>query len=122
VFSNTDLLGSRIRNYGRMYQRRVLFTIGVTYQTVPAQVRRIPAIIREIGEEHDNVRFDRAHFQAFGESALLFEIVYYVLTADYNLHMDIQQSINLTLLERLSVEGVEFAYPTRTLLVSGMSP
>jgi small-conductance mechanosensitive channel len=105
-----------------MYQRRILFSIGVTYQTTPAKVRRIPAIIREIVEEHDKVRFDRAHFQAFGDSALLFEIVYYVLTADYNQFMDIQQSINLALLERLSVEGVEFAYPTRTLLVSGMSP
>jgi small-conductance mechanosensitive channel len=122
VFSNTDLLSSRIRNYGRMYQRRVLFSIGVTYQTTPAKVRRIPVIIREIVEEHDKVRFDRAHFQAFGDSALLFEIVYYVLTADYNQFMDVQQSINLALLERLSVEGVEFAYPTRTLLVSGMSP
>lgn len=31
VFSNSDLLGSRIQNYGRMKERRVAFEIGVTY-------------------------------------------------------------------------------------------
>lgn len=33
VFSNSDLLKSRIRNYGMMYQRRVVQQIGVTCQT-----------------------------------------------------------------------------------------
>lgn len=121
VFSNTDLLNSRIRNYGRMYERRVVSSIGVTYQTPVAKLRRIPEIIREIVEGQDKVRFDRAHFQAFGDSALAFEIVYYVLTPDYNYYMDVQQSINLALFERLAEEGVEFAYPTQTVFVSGVT-
>jgi small-conductance mechanosensitive channel len=119
VFSNTDLLNSRIRNYGRMFERRIVSSIGVTYQTPVAKLRRIPEIIREIVEEQDRVRFDRAHFQTFADSALTFEIVYYVLTPDYNYYMDVQQNINLALFERLAAEGVEFAYPTRTVFVSG---
>ena len=119
VFSNTDLLTSRIRNYGRMFERRVVSSLGVTYQTPAAKVRRIPAIIREIVEGQSKVRFDRAHFQTFGESALVFEYVYYVLTPDYNHYMDVQQNVNLALLERLAAEGVEFAYPTQTVFVSG---
>jgi small-conductance mechanosensitive channel len=119
VFSNADLLSSRIRNYGRMFERRVVFSIGVTYQTPAAKVRRIPSMVREIVEGHDKVRFDRAHFKAFGDSALQFEIVYYVLTSDYNFHMEVQQSINLALLEEFAAEAIEFAYPTRTVLVSG---
>jgi small-conductance mechanosensitive channel len=119
VFSNTDLLSSRIRNYGRMFQRRVVSSIGVTYQTPAAKLRRIPEIIRAIVEGQGKVRFDRAHFQAFGDSALTFEIVYFVLTADYNHYMDVQQSINLAIFEQLAAEGVEFAYPTQTVFVSG---
>jgi len=119
VFSNTDLLNSRIRNYGRMFERRVLSSIGVIYQTPAEKLRRIPTIIREIVEKQDKVRFDRAHFQKFSDSALTFEFVYYVLTPDYNYYMDVQQSINLALFEQLAAEGVEFAYPTQTVFVSG---
>ncbi len=119
VFSNSDLLSSRIRNYGRMFERRVVSSIGVTYQTPAAKLRRISEIIREIVQEQDKVRFDRAHFQAFSDSALTFEFVYYVLTPDYNHYMDVQQSINLALFEQLAAEGVEFAYPTQTVFVSG---
>ena len=115
IFSNNDLLSSRIRNYGRMFERRVEFSLGVTYQTSIDKLRRIPTIIREAIESQDRVRFDRAHFQSYGDFALIFEAVYYVLSPDYNVHMDIQQSINLTIYDRFAAEGVKFAYPTQTL-------
>ena len=117
VISNTDLLGSRIRNYGRMFERRVVFKLGVTYQTPRDKLKLIPQILREAILEQDKVRFDRAHFQAYGASSLDFEIVYYVLGPDYNLYMDIQQAINLRIHERFEQEGIEFAYPTQTLYV-----
>ncbi len=118
VFSNNDLLGSRIRNYGRMFERRIVFSLGVTYQTTPEQLRAAPTIIREAIEAHDKVRFDRAHFQSYGDFALLFEVVYYVLSADYNLYMDIQQAVNLSIYERFAAAGIEFAYPTQTILLA----
>ena len=119
IFSNNDLLGSRIRNYGRMYERRVLFTLGVTYQTAAADLKRIPAIVREAIEAQDPVRFDRAHFQKYGDFALIFEAVYYVLSPDYNLYMDIHQAVNLIVYERFAEAGIQFAYPTQTLYVTG---
>jgi small-conductance mechanosensitive channel len=118
IFSNQDLLGSRIRNYGRMFERRVVFSLGVTYQTPPEKLKRIPTIIREAIEAQDKIRFDRAHFQKYGDFALIFEVVYYVLAADYNLYMDIQQAINLIIYERFTEEGIEFAYPTQTLYLA----
>jgi small-conductance mechanosensitive channel len=119
VFSNTDLLNSRIRNYGRMFERRVVLSLGVTYQTPTEKLKALPGIIRAAIEAHGSkVRFDRAHFSTFGESALQFEAVYYVLSRDFNLHMDIQQQINLTLFERFAAEQVEFAYPTQTLFLT----
>jgi small-conductance mechanosensitive channel len=123
VFSNTDLLGSRIRNYGRMYQRRVVFSLGVIYQTPAEKLEAIPEMIRSAIEAHGSkVRFDRAHFSSLGDSALLFEAVYYVLSADFNLHMDIQQQINLTLFGRFAAEGIEFAYPTQTVFMTRARP
>jgi small-conductance mechanosensitive channel len=118
VFSNNDLLSSRIRNFGRMFQRRVLFTLGVTYQTSAEQLRRISEIIREAITAQQNVRFDRAHFQSYGDFALVFEAVYYVLSPDYNKYMDTQQAINLRIFEEFEREGIEFAYPTQTLYVN----
>ena len=117
VFGNGDLLGSRIRNYKRMAERRIVFSFGVVYQTPADRLEAIPGIVREIVESQAKTRFDRAHFKAFGDFSLNFEVVYYVLEPDYTLYMDIQQQINLALYRRLEEEGIEFAYPTQTLYV-----
>ncbi|GAB5518377.1 MAG: mechanosensitive ion channel family protein [Rhodothermales bacterium] len=117
IFSNSDLLGSRIRNYKRMYERRIVFGIGVTYQTEKAQLEAIPGMMRTIIESLDDVRFDRCHFKAFGNFSLDFETVYYVTQPDFALYMDRQQSINLGLFEQFAEAGIEFAYPTQTLFV-----
>ena len=117
MFANSDLLKSRIRNYGRMYERRVEFNIGVTYQTPRDKLAKIPGIVREAVEGQDNTRFDRSHFFEYGDSALVFVSVYFVLGPDYNEYMDIQQAINLHIHERFEQEGIEFAYPTQTVFV-----
>jgi len=118
VFSNNDLLGSRIRNFKRMYERRVVFAFGVIYQTRYEQVAAIPGMVKAIIEAQDNTRFDRAHFKAYGNSSLDFEVVYYVLVPDYNAYMDIQQAINLALFKQFEEKGIDFAYPTRTVFVT----
>jgi small-conductance mechanosensitive channel len=116
IFANGELLKGRIRNYKRLYERRNSFTLDVTYGTPRNVVARIPQILREIVEAQQPVRFDRSHFSAYGDSSLRFETVYYVLDPDYNRHMDIQQAIFLGVLERFEREGIEFAYPTRTVI------
>ncbi|MFH1339122.1 MAG: mechanosensitive ion channel family protein [Candidatus Omnitrophota bacterium] len=118
VFSNTDLTNARVRNYKRMGKRRVVFRVGVTYQTTLQQVKEIPKIIKNAIEKIKDTAFDRAHFFAFGDFSLVFEVVYYVLSADYNKYMDIQQEINLAIKEEFEKLGIEFAYPTQTLYIS----
>jgi small-conductance mechanosensitive channel len=114
VFSNTDLLKSRIHNYRRMAERRVAFSVGLDYGTPYDKVAAVPAMLRQTVEAQKPVRFDRAHFAKYGDSALIFEVVYYVLSADYNVHMDVQQAINLDILRRFAAEKIEFASPART--------
>jgi small-conductance mechanosensitive channel len=117
VFSNADLLSSRIRNFGRMSERRVVFSIGVTYQTAADTLERVPGLIRAAIESQDRARFDRSHFASYGDSALNFETVYYVESPDYATHMDILQAVNLELYRCFEAEKIEFAYPTQTLFI-----
>ena len=122
VFANSDLLNSRIRNYKRMHERRVVFSFGVVYQVTPLQIEAIPSLVRTCIEAQPKTRFDRAHFKEYGDSALVFEAVYFVLDADYNVYMDIHQAVLVALLRALGEHGIDFAYPTRTLYVQTATP
>ena len=122
IFSNTDLLKSRIRNFKRMQERRVVLTIGVSYDTAPDTVARIPDMLREAVESQEQVRFDRSHFMSYGESALNFETAYFVLTPDYLTYANKNQAVNLAVLRRFATEKIDFAFPTRTIVVRGAAP
>lgn len=117
IFANNELLKSRIRNLKRMYERRVVFTVQVTYGTPLEKLESIPGILRAAVERRKQTRFDRAHLKEFADSALAFEVVYYVLAPEYNLFMDTQQAINLEIYRRFSEDHIEFAYPTHTVFL-----
>lgn len=113
VYSNSELLKSAVQNYKQMRERRILFTLGVAYRTPYEKLAAIPTIIREVIAAQPNTRFDRAHLKEFGEFALRFEVVYFMLVPDFNAYMDVHQAVHLALLRRFREEGIEFAYPTR---------
>jgi small-conductance mechanosensitive channel len=118
VFSNSDLLNSRIRNYKSMDHRLVVFTLNITYDTPYKKLQKIPKILKGIVEAQPKVTFNRAHFKGYDPSALTYEVVYTVNTADFNLYMDIQQEINLEIFRRFHEDGINFAYPTQTILLN----
>ncbi|MGH7540274.1 MAG: mechanosensitive ion channel family protein [Gemmatimonadota bacterium] len=115
AISNGELLRTRIRNFGRMFERRALFSIGVTYQTPRDKLELIPTIIREAIERHENTRFERSHFKQYGAYSLDFETVFFVTQPEYNAYMDVQQAVNLEIHRRFEEEGIEFAYPTQVV-------
>jgi small-conductance mechanosensitive channel len=120
IFSNSDLTSSRVRNLKRMESRRVLFTLGVTYETTFEKLKEIPDIIKNIILKLDEVTFDRVHFSTYGDFSLNFEIVYYIADRDYNKYMDIQQEINFKIKEEFDKQSIEFAYPTQTLFLNNL--
>lgn len=115
IFSNAELLKCRIRNYKRMQERRVVFEFRLSYETPVESLERIGHTVKDIISAHSGTRFDRAHFKSYLESGLLFEVVYYMLTPDYNQYMDMQQEINLAMMRKFQERGIVFAYPTRIL-------
>lgn len=118
ICSNADLLSSRVSNYKRMKERRILFTIGIIYETKHKTLLKIPKILEEIITDIENAKFDRAHFINFGDSSLDFEVVYYVQIPDYVEYMNIQQQINLAIFNKFEEMNIGFAYPTRTLHIT----
>jgi small-conductance mechanosensitive channel len=118
VVGNTDLLKQPVKNFRRMQERRIVFGFRIARDTPPDLVEAIPAMVRKLVQADTLLRFDRAHFQGFGDSSLDFEVVYYVLDPDYNRYMDAQQRVNLGLLRAFADHGIQLAYPSRTLYVA----
>jgi len=115
IFSNSNLTNSRIHNYKRMNERRVVFKLGVVYDTGTEKLEKIPKLVKSIITDEPQTRFDRAHFVSFGDYSLNIEIVYYMLSADYNQYMDVQQRINLRIYNEFGSNGIEFAFPTYSI-------
>jgi small-conductance mechanosensitive channel len=118
VFGNSDLTNSRIQNFKRMERRRVVFKLGVTYQTPAEKIEEAVKMVEQIIVDHPDVTYDRGHFAAFGPFSLDLEFVYFVLSNDYIQYMNIQQDVNFRVLREFEKLGIEFAYPTQTLFVN----
>jgi small-conductance mechanosensitive channel len=116
IFSNSDLTKSRLHNYKRMQQRRVLFSLGLVFSTPSEKVKVIPEVLRRIIEAEPNVQFERAHLASIGSFSLNFEVVYHVNSEEYNDYMDVHQKINFKILKEFESLQVEFAYPTQTVV------
>jgi small-conductance mechanosensitive channel len=116
VIANADIIKARVRNFGRMGDRRAVFTFGVNYDTPTQVLAAIPAEVRKIVEAQAETRFDRCHFLTYGDTALQFELVYFMTNPDFVKYADTQQAINLALLDRLRELKVQLAAPTRALV------
>ncbi len=121
ICSNKDLTDARVHNFKRMEKRRVVFKLGIVYQSTGEMLEKIPGLVKEIIEKQEGVQFDRGHFSGFGNFSLDFEFVYYVNGGDYNVYMDKQQAIYLDIFKTFEKEKIEFAYPTQTLFVANQN-
>ncbi|MFH0851389.1 MAG: mechanosensitive ion channel family protein [Candidatus Peregrinibacteria bacterium] len=115
VISNSELTATRIQNFKKMRDRRVLFSFGLEYGTPVALLKRAKEIVAQVIKDAEGATLDRVHFREFGDSALLFEVVYYVHSGDYNVHMDIRERLNLAIAEAFERENIRMAFPTRTV-------
>ena len=108
ILSNADILKARLRNFGRLAQRRSLFLLDIHYETPVAALAAVPGAVREIIEGTPNTRFERCHLLRLTATAVQFETVFFVTQPDYNAYADAQQTINLRILEKLRTMGVAF--------------
>ena len=121
VVSNNELTSARVHNFKKMSERRIVTTFGITYETPHDKVQSVPGIVKRLFQDLDGGRLDRIHFTSFGDSALIFELVYYVESSDYTMYLDIQQKFNFDLMSRFAEVGIDFAYPTQTIYTKTVS-
>lgn len=117
IVSNTNLLSAKINNFKRMQERRILFRLGVTYQTKRENLKKAPSLIEEVIRKYENTRFDRSHFLNYGAFSLDIDTVYFVLSPEFIDYADVHQKILLDIHEAFEKNGLEFAYPTQTLFI-----
>jgi small-conductance mechanosensitive channel len=118
VISNAQILKDTLRNFKRMSTRRVQFAVNVNPTTPPAIAGQVPAALKAIIERQDKVRFDRAHLKTLDQEFIGYEVVYFVLTADYSLFMDTQQTIileTMRLLDQLGISTAKRAQPVNVI-------
>lgn len=117
VVSNAELTSTRVQNFKKMQERRIASQFGVTYETAHERIKEIPGIVERIFDALNGARLDRVHFTTFGDSALVFDVVYYVESPDFTDYLDIQQQFNFELMDKFAELGIDFAYPTQTVYV-----
>ncbi|MCB9811169.1 MAG: mechanosensitive ion channel family protein [Candidatus Nomurabacteria bacterium] len=121
VISNMELTSARVNNYKKMQERRIVTKIGVLYETPLGKLKQIETEVIEIFNNLEGGRLDRVHFTTFGDFSLTFEIVYYIESPDHNDYLNVQQIFNFSLMERFQKLGIEFAYPTQTILTKSIT-
>jgi len=117
IIANADLLKSRVRNFGRLNERRAVLTLQVAYDTPGEKLQLIDEAVRKLIVAQNNVRFDRCHLARLSASGIEFEIVYFVLSANYNTYMDVLQSVNLGMVEYFEREAIKFAQNSPQLVI-----
>jgi small-conductance mechanosensitive channel len=121
VVSNTDITKGALRNFQVMKERRVLANLGVLYSTPAELISKIPEILKEIVDRTEGARFGRAHFREFGDFSIIFELIYYINSNNYNNYMDLQHIVNMEILKAFEKEGISFAYPTQSIYLEKTS-
>jgi len=119
VMNNSSLISGIIYNFADMAQRRMIYKIGVAYNTPVELMEEIPTLIQNIVNAVDHTDFNRCHFTEFADSSLDFELVYYIDTRDYTIALNAQQTINLNILKAFAERGIEIAFPTQTIYLEG---
>jgi small-conductance mechanosensitive channel len=101
-----------------MRERRVVFGFHLLLQTPTEKVKSAVSIIKSVIMTKKRTRLERCHFQRIGQNSIELETVYWVLSEDYDLYMDIQQDILYEVKLAFESEGIAFAHPTQTVHVS----
>lgn len=113
IVSNTNLLSKEISNFAHLHRRRITFMIGVVYQTTPAMLRDLPALL-EAEVQASGHEFIRSSFVTFGPSSLDFELLFDVYSEDYEVVTAARTDVGIRVFAALAAAGYEFAYPTQT--------
>ncbi|MBT6068389.1 mechanosensitive ion channel family protein, partial [Candidatus Peregrinibacteria bacterium] len=115
VITNKDLTESRVHNFKKLKKRRKAITLGLTYDTSLAKLKKVPALIEKAFKGLEKIELDRVHLVELASSSKNFEIIYYINSENYKFYLDQNEKLLLKIIETFEKEKIEFAFPTRTI-------
>ena len=114
VLANAELIKARIRNYGRLSERRLVFRFTLAYGTRAEDLAAVPVLVQAAVTAQSNTRFERAHLVAIAPNGFDIEASLVVASADYDEYLAVLQAVNLAIAADLERRGVSFAQPPLT--------
>jgi small-conductance mechanosensitive channel len=115
IMSNADLIKSRVRNFGRMGERRGIITLALSYDMPIEKLRRVSAIVEAAIKAQQKVRFERCYFKEIGSSAFNFEASFFITDGVFNTLVAAQQDINFRIVEGFAREDIELSAPLQAV-------
>lgn len=114
---SSKIIESNIDNLGRRKARRVMTTLGVTYDTSPEKIRAFVDAVKELiaGHTHTSKENCLVAFNDFGDSSLNIVVSFFLNVPDRATELAQREDVLLKIVELAAGMGVEFAFPTRTL-------
>ena len=114
---NSKFTSAIVDNMGRRKFRRLRTTLGLEYDSTPAQVTAFCEGVRELIRLHPNTRKDLYHvyFNNFGDNSLDVLLLCFMECSDYGAELQERQSLYLGIMQLAERLGVSFAFPTRTI-------
>ena len=121
VIPNFKFTDSFVENVTIEPSRKATVTLGLTYDTAPERIEEANAILRAIIEERPEVleQDPVIWFDSFGDFSLNVKMIYYVKKEGHWAHTP--SEVNLEILKRFNAAGLDFAFPTQTLLTPDVS-
>ena len=116
ILANADVLKARVRNMGRMPEKRVNMRLRVAYETPPALVAQVPVLAEEAVRAGEGARFVSCLLAEIGQYALEFELVYFISNVGDRQIPRTTDAVNRGIVARFGAAGIAFAYPTRRSL------
>ena len=112
---NSRFTDNSVTNVTSQPTLKVKLNLGLTYDTDEVQMQKAIDILEDIVKNQEAITDDyAAGINGFGDFSLNILFIYYVKPDSH--WLDTQTLVNKEILRRFNKEGLEFAFPTQTIL------
>ncbi len=117
---NKKLTDNELDNFSHRSQRRVNFTVGLTYDTKVAQIKNIVADIKSYLDNHPQIVKEETHVKMFNFdfNSINILVLYFINNIDYNTYIDVREEVNFKIMEIVETHGSRLAYTTTPVALS----
>ena len=120
IITNSKVCSSTVVNCAMRATRPYKFTLGVTYDTSRAKIEQLMADLTAMLEASEYVEKGSAmvRLTSFGSSSIDLLVSAYLLTNQAGTFLKMQNDLNLSVMDVMQKDGVDFAFPSTTVYLA----